>query len=427
MIKDFLSALLLDKKNLSTVIIEGINPDFFPPENFIEKLFFELLINFFKKYGDVFDRSQFINLVSNLSFEERISLISLYEELINTTPKNFQFLIDSIKQEYINRKLQNAITSSASLLEKQNFDFAYKQLKRELLNIETVLAKEVKEGAINHSVDIRRQKYKEAKEGIIQPGLKIGFPTFDKLTNGLYPAELMVVVAGTSEGKSTFMLNVGHYIHSILGKNVLYVSLENPKVQLERRYDALDSGVSAYKIKTGNMSAEEEKKYFESLERQKNYKGVFYILDVPNNCTGTFISAKLQELKARYTFDLVIVDYLGLMKAESRTNSIWEAYSDIALSLRGIGRVYNVPVLTAAQVNRSGMKSKSTYSLDDIALSFLITNHADIVLSLKISEPEVLEISPVAEVTAVINKNRDGAKGRFRINAVFDIMRMAEV
>jgi len=127
--------------------------------------------------------------------------------------------------------------------------------------------------------------------------------------------------------------------------------------------------------------------------------------------------------------DLVIIDYLGLIKYHGPKINSWEELGNQAFNLRTISREKKIPIITASQVGRDALKAKTSdiYDIENIALSILIANHSDVLLSLKINSLELLQVNGVCDLTAAIVKNRDGPKGKFVISANFSHFKMEEL
>jgi replicative DNA helicase len=427
--REVLAGLLQDPVNITKILLK-VRPEFF--QDGANRKLYTLIIEHYRKYNTVLSRSNLELSLENSALPDKAKkqLLLVYEEtvLLSGKIKDFDFLVDSLKSSYIRTSVHTALKESVNLWDQGKTTAALDVMRNEAAKITINLEDESSFGSIQESANVRKDKYLQIKQNPnIAHGLFTGFPTFDNSTNGLMPGELVIIISGTAEGKSTMLLNIGHYIQTQLEKSVLFVSLENPKVQLERRYDSLDANLPCSKLKAGALSVDEEKLYFEALEKQKQRKGIFYILDLPGMCTSSMILAKYNELNPLFHFDIIIVDYLGLMKPDKSSKSIWEDVGNVALELRQLARMLKVPVLTAAQVSRESHKIKGTkYGVANIALSYLITNHADIVLSLKVNNPEVLEISDIAELTVSAAKVRDGARFSFIADACFGRMKIQE-
>lgn len=434
--KVFLKALLSDKKNLSLAILKKVKQNFFIEEKDApfntHKSLFNVLVKYFLKYQDLPTEETIakVLLSSPYSAEQQKQILTLYAELqLQPTPNAaFQFLIDDLKQVYSNSLLKQAIREGLDSLEHEDTTKTLETLKRYIFKIDTDTQDDVSEGTIAESVDERQRLYQQLKaDPTAFVGIPTGYPTYDSCTGGLKGGELHILSAASSGGKSALLLNMGYNIHVQSKKSVLYVSIEMPKSQLERRYDALDADISYEKLKFGRLTVEEEQRYKAVQQLQKARPGNFYIYDIQGVCTPAMLSTKIKELSAQYQFDVIIIDYLNIVKADEPAHSLWEEQGKVADDLRKIARSLNKPILTAVQINREGMKGKSDrYEQQHIALSQFIVNHADVILSLKVVDPTALEVSDVAEINCWLIKNRDGPKRAFRLVCAFDRFKMAE-
>lgn len=434
--KEFLKLLILSTDNISSSVTSNFKPEYldldvsgFSP---LRELYV-VVVAFFSKFRSVVPSNQLESfLVSRAYPPDRVKqILSAYDELsLITTDKNFEFLVQELKRAAAMKTLHSQLDRGADAIIKNDLTAALDTIKTGINKSELILQTQVEEGSIAESIQSRVELYKDLKHHRKSSGLTSGFKTFDALTGGLKSGELDVIMSGSSEGKSTCMLNIGYHVQTVLNKNVLMFSLELPKIQIERRYDALASGLNINKLKHGTLSEEEESIYKATLFRIKKNVGRFYVVDLPL-CSATVIAAKLTELSTMFPIDLVIVDYLGLMKPSISTGSGWQDISNTALELRDIARTYKVPVLTAMQVKKDSQKQKSAkapkYDMTDIALSFQVIYHSDTVLTLKVANPEVLGMGvSICELNASVTKCRDGQQGEFVIDAVFDRMKMQE-
>jgi len=430
--KEFLLHLLSSETNLGKIVSSGFKSEYLDSSDTFSpvRALFDVIVTFFLKYKKAITGEQLVTYLNTQPFskDEIKSILLLYEEVKGIQPaQSFDFLSDQIKLKYSKRILQLKLNNGTDYLLQNDVEKALKTFKEGIFTAENVLQKATAEGSIQESVLLRARAYSDIKKGITRPGLKTGFATLDKLSGGMKGGELIVVMAGPGEGKSTFLLNVGYHNQIFANKNIFYVSIENPKVQLERRYDSLHSGLPYSRLRDGTLNEEEEQIYKKALNNIVTNKSVFYIFDQPI-CSPQMIAAKLAELETKYKFDLIIVDYLGLLRPDKTSSSIWQDVGNIALGLREIARVYNVPVLTATQTRRENQKGqRSRYETYDVALSFMIIYHADTVLALKILNPDILNTGlGICEINAHIVKCRDGSLGDFVIDANFERMKLQE-
>lgn len=391
---------------------------------------FVIITKFYNKYKKIITNDEFITTVDILNIEPekkdilKQTFLSIQHE--KKSEQSFEFIIDSLKSLYKYNSVKTILNDSFTDLNIENTDRVMRSIQSRIYSIETETNEDINEGLLSDSIEQRKSLY-ESKKLTKHEGIYIGFPTFDTITNGVCPGELMVVMSGTGEGKSVFLINVASYIYNVLNKNVLYVSIENPKSQVERRIDSESAGIDYNKLKNGQLNEEEEAKYFDYLQNQKKKLNKFYIYDNPL-CSIEDIYIKFSEVSNLFKPDVIIVDYLQIIKYKQSNKNSWEEIGNIALDLRKLARIFKIPVITASQVDRESQKNRKEdrYYISNIAQSILIVNHADLVLSLKINNPEILDSSAVCDITAAIVKNRDGAKAKFTIYANFAEIKMVE-
>lgn len=394
----------------------------------INKRLFEILEWYFQKYSALISQDS-LNLVlakSKIPEDQKQKVTLLFTELSSASYEDrpLTFLIDELKESYKVAKLRETLVTSVTNLEKGRAKEAIDDLKEGIVKLELTGRSDVREGFIDVSADDRFAHYTDIK---LNPdkykGIHIGWPTFDSVTNGVRGGQLMVLIAAVKEGKSTALMNIAHNVY-MNGHNVLYVSVEMPKEQVERRFDSRATGLSYSKIRDGRLNPMEEQIYRKCLTGQKTRTNKFYTIDA-HDCNTTYLSSKIKTFP--HKFDLVVIDYLTLVKPSVRGRDQWEAIGKVTEEVRAIARDMNIPIITAAQANRDGIKeSKYKYGIENIGLSHLISAHADTLLSLRLTDRDELEVSDVVEMTAATIAIRDDRGCRFTIDACFDKMLMEE-
>lgn len=394
----------------------------------VNKKLFEILQWYWQKYNSLLsaDTLELILSKSRIPDDLKQKTTLLFSEITATTYEDrpLVFLIDELKHAFKTYKLRQTLVSSVTHLEAAKVDEAINSLKEGIVKLELTGRDDIREGYIDATADDRFERYTDIKTNPDKyKGIHIGWPTFDSVTNGVRGGQLMVLIAAVKEGKSTALLNIAHNAH-IAGHNILYVSVEMPKEQIERRYDARASGLSYSKIRDGKLNPMEEAIYKQCLQTQKNRSSKFYVID-SHDCSTTLLRSKLRTFP--HKFDLIVLDYLTLITPSTRGRDQWETIGKTTEEVRAIARELNIPIITAAQANREGIKeSKYKYGVENIGLSHLISAHADTLLSLRLTDRDELEVSDVVEMTAATIAIRDDRGCRFTIDACFDKMLMEE-
>lgn len=246
-------------------------------------------------------------------------------------------------------------------------------------------------------------------------GFTTGFTDLDKVTTGLNKADLIIVGARPAMGKTSFALNIARNAAVMAGKKVLFFSLEMTKEQLAQRVLSMEARVESYKMRTGEIQDEEWKRLAAATASLSNCK--FY-LDDTSLITVPEMKARIRRLK---DVDLVIIDYLQLMKGTGRIESRVQEVSEITRSLKLMAKDLGIPVITLAQLSRSTEARGKSHrpQLADLRESGSIEQDADIVLMLyrdeyytdeekdKDNESEE-EKSGVNIAQVIVAKNRHG-------------------
>ena len=242
-------------------------------------------------------------------------------------------------------------------------------------------------------------------------GIETGFLDLDRYTAGLHPAELILVGARPSMGKTAFLLNIAG--HAAIKKKVptAFFSLEMSKEQLGNRILSMEAGVDAQRMRTGNLQDDDWTRIAENISAIS--AAPLYLDDTPG-LSVTELRTKCRRLKLEKNLGLIVIDYLQLMtaSASSRPESRQLEISEISRSLKGIAKELNIPVLVAAQLSRAVEARKDHRPmLSDLRESGAIEQDADVVAFLyreEYYEPETLK---KGEAEVIIAKQRNGPTG----------------
>jgi len=371
--------------------------------------------------------------------------LKLYDEIVSTecNEDEFGWLMEKLRFRY-NDKVQKDTNEKVKELQnlpvsKERVDEINTLLRKSVVEIDSIHKKSVyKEGSLKNSASSRAKGYEyleahpESAKGVLS-----GWSSFDKITNGLHPGEFMIIAGDTGGGKSILMHNyaVNAYLGDndvfslpetwdvTKGKNVLFFSLEMPKEVIERRIDACISDIYSTHIRDGLLSEEDKSKYFRGLKFQSEYKKDLYIVDMPKNVTTREIELKYIEVcELGIKPDLVVIDYLGVMKPNDQSTSDWMDLGIISAELHEFARVYEVPVLTGSQVNKT-KDGGERYDTNRIARSGVIPTNANIIVQIACRGDEDLRTDLVIHIT----KMRDGEKGHFTLVKNFAKMKVVDL
>ena len=192
------------------------------------------------------------------------------------------------------------------------------------------------------------------------------------------------------------------------------------KKQLEQRLDANISKIPHRGVMRGRLSSEEKARWLKSLEFQRGYEKIFYILDMPRGSTMGEIEAKFESILGIFKPDAIFVDYLQLMKPiAGSAGSDWLDVGKVSEEMHEFCRKKDIPVITAAQrkaaTKKTNGKHEDNVSLEDFGRSKMIGDNAAIAFIIGNREDERLR----EDMQIHIVKNRDGAKGTVSLRKVF--------
>jgi replicative DNA helicase len=353
------------------------------------------------------------------------------------------YFLDELKRLYnlyLASTLSDAINSS---VENENIGAINSNLKNVISKIERLSRNAVfSEGSFTDSIKERQANYIWTKENPNHiSGVFSGYSKIDEYTFGIKKSEMMVIAGATSSGKSLLMMNMG--INAWLGsnnpvsfngnykkdgKNVVYVTLEMSKSQLEQRVDACMARIKHRSIMRGLLTHSEMKEWERSIEFQKEYDKKFYVVDMPRGTKTLEIEAKLENIMAKFEPDLLCVDYLGIMKSNKSYGSDWQDVGHIAEDLHELCRKKNMPLITAAQrkgrVRAVGKnKPENIEDSEEIGRSKMVGDNANIILLIENRNEEHLREDMIIHVT----KNRDGAKGKINLLKEFEYSKIVDM
>ena len=253
---------------------------------------------------------------------------------------------------------------------------------------------------------------KQIKAGDGVTGLKTGFNEMDTKLSGLQPADMIVLAARPSVGKTALALNIAANAATRDGKCVLLFSLEMAKEQLVQRLLCLVGGVDSDRLRKGFLADAEFPKIQRAAAKLDNAK--IYI-DESAGLTPLELRSKARRQAALEPLDLIIIDYMQLMHTSGRSENRQNEISEISRAIKGLARELKVPVMTLSQLSREAEKDdKGTPKLSHLRESGAIEQDADVVIIL--SRPSASERENRENViVANIAKQRNGPTGRFEL------------
>jgi len=280
------------------------------------------------------------------------------------------------------------------------FEVSQQHVKQDVISLETILAE-----SFERLDDLHKDKQKIR-------GIPTGYKDLDNMLAGLQRSDLFVLAARPSMGKTAFVLNLAHKVAVKAKEPVLIFSLEMSKEQLVDRLLAMESGVDAWALRTGNLTDTDFERIGEAMGTLSEAQ--IYIDDTPG-ITVSDLRTKARREAHHHPLGLVVVDYLQLMSGGSRfasqSNRVQEI-SEISRGLKGVARELNVPLIALSQLSRSvESRTPQIPQLSDLRESGSIEQDADIVAFLYREDYYNPETERKNIMDVLIKKHRNGPTG----------------
>jgi replicative DNA helicase len=409
-----LGSMLLDRDAIARAIEQLDSEAFYSEAN---KKLFESIVK-------LYDNNEAVDLVTLIEDLKKRNILdevggpSSVAELVNSIPTaaNIDHYVKIVRDKYLLRSLINIATrivtesyefsSEADDLldraEKLIFDITSNK-KRELHVVEM-------KDIVKDSIEMIDHLY-QRKENIT--GTPTGFHDLDVMTAGFQKSDLIVLAGRPSMGKSALAISMMEYA-SVVGKvPCAYFSIEMSKDQLAQRMLCSIAGVNAHKVRTGFLSQNDWPELVKAA--QKLSESPIYIDDTPG-ISALELRAKARRLKAKYGIQLMIIDYLQLMRGGARSENRQQEISEISRSFKALARELNIPIIAISQLSRAvEQRQDHRPQLSDLRESGAIEQDADVVILLLREEyyNPTEENKGVAEV--IVAKQRHGPVGTVKL------------
>ncbi len=218
------------------------------------------------------------------------------------------------------------------------------------------------------------QRLNERKDGIT--GIRTGITELDELTNGLQRSDLIILAARPGVGKTSFALTIAANAAINYHQNVAFFSLEMDGMQLAQRLLCSQAQIDQSKLRNGYLNADEKRKLIAAVSPIN--QAPLYVDD--NADLGIMeLMSKARQLKRKGKLDLLIIDYLQLMKTGKEENRA-VAIGAISRGLKILAKEMQIPVIALAQLSRKvEEKGRERPQLSDLRESGSIEQDADMV------------------------------------------------
>jgi len=269
------------------------------------------------------------------------------------------------------------------------------------------------------------------------PYVLTAFAGLDDLLGGLQRADLVVLAARPSLGKTSLALNIARNTAINQGACVALFSLEMARESVVQRLLASESGVNSRDVRLGRFSENDEARIMEASGILS--ESSIYIDDSPQ-LRVIDIRSKARRLHFERDIDLIIVDYLQLIQGDGRNETRVQELSKITRSLKILARELDVPVLAVSQLSRAvEWRASHIPQLSDLRESGTIEQDADVVVfiyrdDMHCSEEEWYKLHDIEKepyprgiADIIVAKHRNGPLGRIKLRFLSRTVKFSNV
>lgn len=417
-----LGGIMLNNGHWENVIEHVIADDFYTAAH---RLIFQEMENLARQNNPV-DLITLDQALKNKGVIQDVGGFAYLAELSKNTPSaaNIIAYADIVREKAILRELigvGNTIAQSAYTPKGKDIKDILDEAEREVFHIAEKRTSS-NEGPKN-VIDILEQTINKIEllsknknhNGVT--GVTTGFKDLDKKTAGLQPSDLIIVAARPSMGKTTFAMNLCENAALASEKPVLVFSLEMPADQIMMRSLASLSRVDQTKIRTGQITDDEEWARISSTMAILTNKPNIYIDDSAGLTPTELRSRARRVYRENGGLSLIMVDYLQLMRAPGFNENRNLEIAEISRSLKALAKELEVPVVALSQLNRSlEQRSDKRPVNSDLRESGSIEQDADLIMFIyrdEVYHDTTDENRNIAEI--IIGKQRNGPIGRVRL------------
>jgi len=286
--------------------------------------------------------------------------------------------------------------------------------------------------AMKMTIEMASNAYKN-DEGIV--GVPTGLTDLDDRLGGLHKSDLLIIAGRPSMGKTALATNIAFNAAKKIQDDgrkstIAFFSLEMSSEQLSTRILAEQSRIKSNDIRRGRISEEQFDKF---IETSKNISELPLYIDETPAISIAALSNRARRIKRLYGLDMVVVDYIQLMRAANFRDGRVQEISEITQGLKALAKELSVPVLALSQLSRAvEQRDDKKPQLADLRESGSIEQDADVVMFvyreayyLERKEPrpatvehaewqsKMNEVSNLAEI--IIGKQRHGPTGNIML------------
>lgn len=400
-----------------------------------ERSLYELVIRYHEITGGIITGAALADLLERqgVDLAKTMLYVEAYRDMeaAHVSDEEFRYSVNALKELHQEQLTGEAITTAFEILKRgaevdrenlQGHRDARTYAMSAFANIDRLGNTDAApEGDMRSESSDILAEYALAQSGESGIGVLCGIPALDGPTGGVQKGELQLVAGYTNAGKSQFCCQTAWHAATQQSRNVFFATSETVRSTVRRRIIARHSrlpqfgyasGIDSKDIQRGTLSPEEEvvlKEVVHDLDTNPNY-GKLFIAQIPRGATSSYLESRVNLQQSLWPVDLLVIDYLALLKPDRPRNSEREEYNDVLKDAKVFAVSFNdgqgVPILSPWQMSqasyREALRNTGMYTLANLGETVEAERTPDQIISL-LGQPEAKN-----EVVAQFLKLRDG-------------------
>jgi len=326
-----------------------------------------------------------------------------------TSSANIEFHIAILAQNYMKREVQT-IGQKYSTLASVDVQDIFNLTSSFEKDVSGITAKIISKGVAN-AEKVSKEFIEHLENEVINDGLPTPINQLDELLGGWQKSDLVIIAARPGMGKSSLAISIANTAAFEAAKSVAIFSLEMPTRQVAQRIFSIKSGVDYSKVRNREFNSMEKDIL---LRVNEDFKQTKYFIDDTAGIKLNELRAKCIKLQRSEGLDMVIIDYIQLMRLGYKVGNREQEVSEITKGLKELAKELDVPVIALAQLNRDvEQRSNKRPQLSDLRESGSIEQDADIVMF--VMRPEYYDFHEFENESTdglaliLVDKHRNGA------------------
>lgn len=413
--RSVLGSLLIDKNAILKIADTLAPSDFYHPQH--QKIY-ECIMELFER-GEPID---ILTVSTRLKEKKKLNEVGgadYLTELVSVVPTSahIEHYAEIVRENRVRRDLIQASSEiNEQAIEHDDFESLLDQVEEKVFTI----ASRGKTQKFVHVKEELTSAYERLEklhrgEGEKLRGIATHFDGLDNILSGLQKSDLIIVGARPSFGKTTFVLDIARQA-ALHGESIGIFSLEMSRDQVIDRLIAAQAQIPLWRLRTGRLNDEMDflliQQALDEISKTK-----LFIDDTPSP-NILQMRSMARRLQVEHGLDLLVVDYLQLIRPRTNSESMVQQVTEISRGLKSLARELNIPILAVSQLSRAvDQREGKVPRLSDLRESGSLEQDADVVLFLYRKDRGAIDVPEEDQniVEVIVAKHRNGPLGTVKL------------